>query len=86
MLRQVKGNSVWIELSIKDITNLSYLKESISTLKELKNQQIFSIYTSRENELAFDLKIHVDLCEKWIVEGYDSKKIIRLDLLKKITK
>jgi len=42
-----------------------------------------SIYPSRDNKNAYDLRIAYDLCEKWIVEGIDPKNLIKIELRKK---
>jgi len=59
------------------------LKEKVETLRNSQNKDIVSVYPSRDNKYGFDFRIAYDLCEKWIVEGIDSKNIIKMELRKK---
>jgi len=52
-------------------------------LRNSQNKDIVSVYPSRDNKYGFDFRIAYDLCEKWIVEGIDSKNIIKMELRKK---
>lgn len=60
------------------------MNEKIDELKKANNKQILSIYPSRDNKNAFDLRVEIDLCEKWVVEGFDQKNIVGLSLRRKL--
>lgn len=83
-LRQIRGNSVWIVLSVNEQKDNGFLNEKIEELKKANNKEILSIYPSRDNKNAFDLRVEIDLCEKWVVEGFDQKNIIGLSLRRKL--
>jgi hypothetical protein len=72
-----------VELSVSNSNTYAYLTEKIDALKSSNRNQIISIYPSRDNRNAFDLRVTIDLCEKWIEEGVDQKNVIKLELRRK---
>lgn len=70
-------------MSVKNEKDFDYLKAKVDAIRDSKNKQVISIFPSRDNKNSFDLRIDVDLCEKWIIEGFDPKNIIILALRKK---